>query len=260
MRIKRYLKLWLKTSSLSLEEIFATWFSSLMFIMGKLLRFIFFIFSIIVILKNSSDIAGFSFKQMINFFLVFNLLDIMGQFFFRGIYWFKYKIVSGSFDLILIKPVSSLFQVLTCYTDFLDLPLLLIVIFFLYQQNNPLDLLKLALFFLLVVSSFLIIAAIHILVAAVGVITVEIDHIIWVYRDLSEMARVPVDIYHSDFLRFFLTFIIPIALIFTFPAKALMGLLSFKLLFFVFCFALFFFFLSLRLWRIALKRYSSASS
>ena len=68
-----------------------------------------------------------------------------------------------------------------------------------------------------------------------------------------------VDIY-IDFIRAFLTFVVPIALIFTVPAKALFGLLSLKVIIFSLIASVFIYSLSLLFWRHALTKYSSASS
>ena len=80
-----------------------------------------------------------------------------------------------------------------------------------------------------------------------------------VFRDISSMARVPVDIY-IDSIRALLTFVIPLAVAFTFPAKALLGLLNPTVIAISFLSSIIFLFASYRLWRFALTKYSSASS
>ncbi len=259
MNFKKYFSVWRQTTILSLESKLSRRFSSLIFILGKFIRFGFYIFSLIVILGKTDKIAGFNITQMINFFLIFNLFDLVGQFFFRGIYWLKGKIVSGTFDLTLLKPASPLFQTLITDTDLLDFPLLFMVVVMLIKQNLNISLINLLLFLLLFLVAFSIITSIHILIASLGVITTEVDNTIWIYRDLTLLARVPVDIY-MDSVRAFLTFVLPIAVVFTFPAKALMGLLSWSWIFYSLIFALLFFIFALKVWRFALTKYSSASS
>jgi len=230
-----------------------------MYIAGKFIRFSFFLILLFVVLGKTKTLAGYGIQQMITFFLIFNLLDIVGQLFFRGIYWFRNEVVSGRFDLTLVKPISPLFQVLTAQTDLLDLPLLIIIIWMLIKQNINISLRNLLLFLLISFCGFLIVTGIHILVASIGVITTEVDNTIQIYRDLSLMARAPIDIY-ADSVRAFLTFIIPIALIFTFPAKALMGILSWQGVIFSMLFAFGFLLLTINFWHFALTKYSSASS
>lgn len=112
---------------------------------------------------------------------------------------------------------------------------------------------------MLVLNGFLIAAAFHILVLALGIITTEIDHAIMIYRDITGMARFPVDIYKEP-LRGLITFIIPIGVMMTFPAKALFGLLTPMFIIISFTIGLIFFYLSIMLWNYALSQYASASS
>jgi len=67
--------------------------------------------------------------------------------------------------------------------------------------------------------------ALHTLIVAFGVMTLEIDQLVMIYRDVETMARFPLEIYGKN-LSFFLTYIIPLGIMIAFPAKALMGLLS----------------------------------
>lgn len=230
-----------------------------MFIIGKFGRFFLFIWFLWILKDKIQLVAGYSIDQLITFFLIYNFFDLFGQLFYRGIYWFRSEIVSGTFDYRLVKPISSLFQILTRHTDFLDIPLLVLVVIALIKRVSFTHPTSLLIFIFLSLAAIIVLTAIHIIVASIGVITTEVDHTIWIFRDLSAMARVPIDIY-VEFIRNILTFIIPIALIFTFPAKAIYGLLSVKVIIFSLLGSLVFYLLSLRFWRFALTKYSSASS
>jgi len=258
-RLKIYWLYWLKHSSMSFQTLIATRLASVLFMSGKLIRFFFFFWFLLVLKTRITLIRGYSFDQLIIFFLVFNLFDLISQFFFRGIYWFRQDIIFGTFDFKLVKPISPLFNALTKHTDFLDLPILLLVIIMLITRISAISPLELFYFTLLSIASLLSITAIHIIVVSIGVITTEVDHTIWIFRDLAAMGRMPIDIY-IDFIRAFLTFVVPIALIFTVPAKALFGLLSLKVIIFSLIASVFIYFFSLLFWRYALTKYSSASS
>jgi len=237
----------------------ATRLSSLMFLLGKFIRFFFFLWFLLVLRDRIEQVAGYSLDQLIVFFLIFNFFDLIGQLFYRGIYWFRYDIVSGNFDFKLVKPLNPLFQVLTTHTDFLDIPVLILVVVFLGFKIPTIATINLLPFAVLSLVSMLILTAIHIVVAAIGVITTEVDHTIWIFRDLASMARVPTDIY-TGFIRALLTFVVPVALVFTYPAKALLGLLSWQLITLTVLAALLVYFLALKFWHYALTQYSSASS
>ena len=79
------------------------------------------------------------------------------------------------------------------------------------------------------------------------------------YRDIIGMGRVPVDVYQEP-IRGLITFIIPVGLMISFPVKSFLGILNPLLIFYTFLFSLLFFYFSLKIWGLAVKNYSSASS
>lgn len=258
-RVKIYLKIWWTSTILSIESVFENRVGVIFFTSGKLIRFAFFIGFLLVIHQKVEKISGYTLNQMITFFLMFNILDLFGQLFFRGIYGFRQQVVSGEFDFRLTKPISPLFQALTRHTDILDVPLFLLTLFLLIKQGISISASQFFLFCLSLIGGFVIVTAIHVAVAALGVLTTEVDHTIMIYRDLSQMARIPVDIY-TDSIRALLTFVIPIAIAYTLPAKSLMGLVSPRSIFLGLALASLSLFLSLKFWKYALTQYSSASS
>ena len=257
--IKRYFNIWLKTSIYSTQAHLATRRASLMYIAGKFIRFFFFIWFLYLVAGKTKNIAGYSMDQMVTFFLIFNLFDISGQVLFRGIYYLRGDIISGALDFKLAKPLNILFQVLTRQTDLLDLPLLFIILGLLWWQGLVIDLNRALLFGVIGMASLMLVIAIHTLIASIGVLTTEVDNTIMIYRDLSVMARVPVDIYIGP-IRALLTFVVPVAVIMTFPAKVLLGLLSWQIVILSLLMSGIFLWISLRFWQFALTHYSSASS
>lgn len=254
-----YLRIWLKTSYFSVKVNFANRGASLMYILGKIIRFFFFMLMLTVVGSQRRLIAGYTIDQVIIFFLVFNIYDIAGQTFFRGIYTIRGEIVSGRFDFRLLRPLNILFQTLTTNTDLLDIPIVAIVFWFLWQQHLSLSLPDLILFLLISTASLTLILAIHIFVAGVGILSTEVDNLVMIFRDVSAMGRIPVDIY-TEPVRFFLTFVVPVAVITTFPAKSLIGLLSWQTAIFSILGSGFVLWLSICFWHLALQKYSSASS
>lgn len=260
---RRYYKVWVKMTQAIFQTDLTNRLSATLYILGKVLRFAFFLGFLFLLLKNTQVLANYSAGQIIFFFLTFNLIDILAQLFLRGIYHFRPLIVSGNFDFLLVKPINPLFTSLASHTDVLDLitlfPLVAFILYFLVSGQIAVTFLGIFLYLILLVVSLLIACALHIFVVAIGVMTTEVDHLIWIYRDLSGMGRFPLDIYHPS-LRFLLTFVIPVGILMNFPAKALMGLLSWPLILFSVCFAIFFLLISFRFWNYALRRYTSASS
>lgn len=241
---------------------FSSRLAGILFIMAKLLRFAFFILFLALLSSKTRLIAGYSLWQIIFFFLTFNLIDSTAQFFLREVYRFSWRINSGNFDYFLTKPFSPLFRSLFGGGDILDLPMILILIGFMtfvLEKIGPFSLVEVTFYLFLLLNSFLITISFHIIVLGIGILTTQIDNTILFYRDLTQMARLPIDIYKEP-LRSLLTFVIPVGVMISFPVKALMGLLSVELIIISFLIGIITFFLSIKFWQFSLKAYSSASS
>lgn len=260
-RFVYYLNIWWKMSVNS----FLVWLNQKLlfaiFLFGKLIRFFFFFSFLFLITNGAQTVAGYSTNQIIFFFLTFNLIDIVAQFMFREVYRFRPLIVSGDFDLILTMPYNSLFRVLMGGADIIDLVTIFPLIYAIYYfgiRLNPIPV-NVIFYLVLVVNGLLIATAFHIAVLALAIVTLEIDHAVMIYRDLTSLGRFPIDIYKEP-LRGILTFLIPVGIMLTIPAKALMGLISPVGIIGSVVFGFILLFISLAFWNFALKKYSSASS
>lgn len=258
----KYLKVWLILCSSSFQSFFVSRVGSVLFLTGKILRFLFFLVFMILLVSKTRVLAGYNIWEAVLFYLTFNLIDTITQMLFRDVYRFRQLIISGSFDLILVKPVNVLFRSLFGWTDFLDsiniVPLIIMIIFVAGKINN-IHFGSALIYFLLIVNSLLIAMSFHIMVLALGILTTEIDHAIMIYRDLTSMGRFPIDIY-TEPLRSFITFVIPVGILMSVPTKALLGILNATTILIAFAIGFSFFGVSLLLWRYSLKQYTSASS
>jgi len=258
----RYLHLWGKLTANSFAVSLASRFSAFLFLFGKVMRFGFVILFIIILLTKTQTLAGYQLHQVLFFFLTFNVIDTGTQLFFREAYRFRPLVISGDFDLVLVKPMNPLFRALAGGADPLDLVMLIPYIGLLIYVGNMLgkaSAIHVLLYILLLLNGFVIATGFHILVLALTILTAEIDHAIMIYRDLTSMGRVPVDIYREP-LRGVITFVVPVGIMMTFPAKAMLGLLAPKAIILSFVIGFVFVLLCLRIWNYALTRYASASS
>ncbi|MEK7163911.1 MAG: ABC-2 family transporter protein [Patescibacteria group bacterium] len=232
------------------------------FLVSKVIRVALFAVFIYFMLSGLSNIGGYSRDQMIIFYLIFNLIDTSAQLLFREVYRFRPLLISGGFDMVLVKPFNPLIRVMVGGPDFIDFAMLIILlstISYYIVFVTKIEILSFIPFLLLIVNSLIIAAAFHIFVLAIGILTLSVDHLVMIYRDLTALARIPIDVYTQP-VRSLLTFIIPIGIMFTFPAKALFGLLNWQLILTSFVFGLVSLFLSLKFWNYSLKYYQSASS
>lgn len=261
-KIIHYFKIWKKYTINSFSIYLDSRFGAVIFLIGKLLRFFFFFGFLFLLLSNTKNLGNFNIYQMAFFFLTFNLIDTSTQLLYREVYRFRPMVVEGRFDYVLLQPISSLFRSLCGGADLLDLVMLVpIVITTIYiaLRLPHLSLTNTILYVVLIINSLILTTALHIIVLAVGILTTTVDDTIMIYRDITSMGRIPIDIYREP-LRGLLTFIIPVGVIMTFPAKALFGLLSLTYIFISFGIALILFYLSIKLWRYALIKYTSVSS
>ena len=263
MEAKKIIKIWLMYTSRAAQSALLTTWAGILFIIGKIVRFLLFFIFLFAVLSASKNLAGYNREQVIFFFLIFTLVDAMVQFLFRGVYHFQPLVVSGDYDLDLLKPLPSFFRPIFGYTDILDfvtlIPLWIYFLWFVFTNHLFTGIGDLVLFFLLLGNSLILSFAFHLLACGVCLLTTEINHLVWVYRDLTSMARFPTDIYQKA-IQGILTFTIPVVILITVPAKALLGLLSWPWIILAFVISGIFLWGSLKFWRFALSKYSSASS
>ncbi len=259
--MKRYIKLWwiytLRTTQIALSSRIGM----VIFTVGKLLRFLLYILFLFVLVSQTKTLAGYSLWEIIFFFATFNLIDTAAQFFLREVYRFRGHVVSGFFDTYLVKPISPLFKALFGGSDVLDILLLIVsvVLIGISSKEFTISISQIGLYILLLMNAFVIALSFHIFVIALGILTTEVDNVLWMYRDLTQMGRVPVDIYHQP-IRDIITFIIPVGIMMTFPAKAMLGLLTVNGVILSLVVGVFFLTASIYFWIFALKHYCSASS
>ncbi len=260
--MKRYFEIWYNLALNSFQSSLQSRFGASIFVIGKLLRFFLTLSFILLISTKTKVIVGYNLWQMVLFFATFNLIDVSAQFFFREVYRFRTQVIKGEFDYTLLSPISPLFRSLMGGTDILDLPILLISIILVVYSAEKLgnvNFTGVISYVLLLVNGFLIALSFHVFVLGMGIITTVVDNILWLYRDLTQMGRVPIDVYREP-LRAIITFIVPVGIMMTFPGKALIGLLSVEGLITAFVVGISTFLLSLLFWKYSLRHYSSASS
>ncbi len=245
----------------SFQTILASRFGIIIFIFGKLLRFGLYLTFIYFLYTGTKGVVGYDRNKMLLFLLNFSFLGAVGQMLFREAYRFRTKLVSGEFDFDLVKPVHPLLKNLAGGFDLLDLLTMPVFIYVLYKVLSLINFNTSQFIFygLLFMNGLMIMFAIHVSVLAFGIITTEVDHLVMVYRDLETMGRFPVDIYREP-LRQFLTFAVPVGIMFTFPVKAILGLLSWQGMLAAFILGGLSCYFSLRFWNFAVMKYSSASS
>jgi len=258
-KIKRFLKIFFLFANFSLKTTFQTRWGIVFFVIGKLLRFFFLLGFLFLVFSKTKSLYGYSFNETAIFFMTFNLIDNAAQFLFREVYRFRPLIISGGFDLVLVKPYHPFLKVLIGGVDYMDLftlVLYLLITLHFALKLSSISLTNILLYLLLLINGVVIATAFHIIVLALGILMTTVDHTIMIYRDLTSIGRFPLDIYREP-IRFIFTFIFPIALMMNLPAQVLIGKFQWQLIAVAVVFAFGLLGFSVLLWRNAVKHYQS---
>jgi len=171
------------------------------------------------------------------------------------------EIMTGNFDFTLLRPVDTQFLVTfrhwQLYSLF-DLALALGVIGAALHAGQSLSLLSLLAFFFAMAAAVMVMYAVYLAFTALVFVNPAL-FFTWVIDAIFQLARYPVGIY-PDWLRFMLTWVIPLGLMTTIPAQALTGKISLALLFGSFAAAFLLLALASLLFRRTMRAYTSASS
>lgn len=260
--MKRYLHVYWLYSMNSIKVAFQNRFGVVLFTLGKIVRFGMFGVFVFFLLQRTELLAGYTLEQTLLFFLTFNIVDSIAQLLFREVYRFRQLIVTGDYDTVIVKPIHPFIRVLLGGFDILDtIPLMIyfVVLFYIINQVAIVSPLNIISYGVLVVNSIIIAAGFHIAVLALGILTTEVDHTIMIYRDLIRMGTFPIEIY-SQPVRAFLTFVVPLGVMISFPVQSLLGLLEPFMLAISLGIGIISITLALFFWNYAMKVYQSASS
>ncbi len=260
-RARVYWTVWSTLAQYALAATFINRGTTFLFLLGKCIRFGMLLFFLSVIKTAVQTFSGYTPEQVVVFFLTYQFLDTLAQMFYRGVYTFSRKVSSGDLDFYLSKPIQPLFRIMTGEPDFIDviffIPTTLISIYlirdFLVQASPA----ALFVYGVLLINGFLIATAFHILILCLGVITVQVDNAVMLYRDINTMTRFPATIY-PELVRTVLLFAIPVGLMNTIPAQVLIGKPLSVAVWLTCAIGVGFLLLSLRIWNWAIKRYTGA--
>jgi ABC-2 type transport system permease protein len=159
------------------------------------------------------QIRGWEFYEVALCFSVIHMSFSISECFVRGFDTFSTLVAGGDFDRILVRPRSTVLQVLGSKFEFNRIGRLFqsIIVMGWAVWNLPLDwsLPKILILGLMVVSGIAIFSGIYILAATLCFWTIQGLEVANIFTDGGrEMAQYPINIYHKGLARFF-TFIIP---------------------------------------------------
>jgi ABC-2 type transport system permease protein len=173
------------------------------------------------------------------------------------------RIRMGSFDYVLLKPVDAQFMVsIARFVPWRIIDLLggfALVIYAFVQLGRPPAIEHAAAGLLLLIVGALVMYSLWMMVVAASFWVVRLDNLTYLLNALFDTARWPVHVFRGAW-RIVFTVILPLALMTTYPAMAVLGRID--LLVAVGCVggAILLMALSRAVWRLAIRSYTSASS
>jgi ABC-2 type transport system permease protein len=173
------------------------------------------------------------------------------------------QIRQGTLDFVLLKPADAQFLVSTARFELwkgLDGLAALAVFVFAFRGLGRAPTAGGALLAaVMLASATLVLYSVWILVIAAAFWVVRLDNLAYLFNSLFDFARWPVSIFKGAW-RIVFTFVVPLAVLTTYPAEALLGTLSPATAAFAIAGAFAFSIVARAVWKRALGRYTSASS
>lgn len=173
------------------------------------------------------------------------------------------RIRTGSFDYVLLKPADTQFLVSTA--QFAPWKLVDVfggiglVIYAFWRLDRVPALADVGLALVLLLCAALVLYSLWILLVSAAFWVVRLDNLTYLFTAVFDAARWPVQVFKGAW-RVLFTAIIPLALMTTYPAMAILGTLEARTAILSLAGALAFAALSRFLWTLAIRNYTSASS
>ncbi len=217
-----------------------------------------------VVYREREAIAGWSFGEALLVVGWFTLLQgVLEGAITPSLNGVVEHIRKGTLDFVLLKPADAQFLVSTTRflpwraTNVLTALIIFIYAFHLMDRGPSIPGIFAAL--VLLGTSTLLLYSMWILTVSAAFFVVRVDNLTYFFQSIFDAARWPSSVFKGA-LAFVFTFIIPLALMTTFPAQAMLGRLSTQALLAAVAGALAFAVLARGVWLRSIGHYTSASS
>jgi ABC-2 type transport system permease protein len=194
------------------------------------------------------------------YFLVGGIIGLLIQ---PGMEDFIESVRNGTLDFDLTKPEDAQFLVSIQRADIwrlIDIFMGLgVLAYALVRMGERVGGEEAAVFVLMLIAGGVIIYSFWLILSTLSFWFVRVENILVVFQSMYEAGRWPISLY-PGWLRYGLTFIIPVAFATTVPAEALTGRLTWVTLLIAVALAVVLFLLSRLFWRAGLRHYSGTSA
>jgi ABC-2 type transport system permease protein len=217
---------------------------------------------LIVLFGQRSSVAGWSWPEalcVVGFFTC--LKGILDGFIQPSLGAVVEQIRKGTFDFLLLKPVDAQFMVSTARFELFKVADiaggLCLLLFALHHMGRVPSAGAVLVALALLGGAALILYSIWILVVSLAFLLVKVDNLTFLFASIYDAARWPASVFRGV-LGFVFTFVLPLALMTTYPALALLGRLDGGRALLALGWAAGFALVSRLVWTRAVRRYTSA--
>jgi ABC-2 type transport system permease protein len=217
-----------------------------------------------VIFSHTNTLGGWRPEEVLAlvgvFFLVGGVIGLVIQ---PGMSQFIDSVRDGTLDFTLTKPEDAQLLVSIKRVEIwklIDIGLgFIVLVIALVRLGEKVGGLEALSFAAMLLAGAVILYSFWLILATLSFWFVRVENILEIFRSMYEAGRWPISLY-PGWLRFGLTFIVPVAFVTTVPTEALTSRLSIETLIGTIILAVFMFIASRLFWQAGLKRYSGTSA
>ena len=261
--IKRYIKLYIDFTIINFKSIMNYKLDFLFGIISMFIKNAVNFFILLFIFNIIKTLKGWNFNQILFLYGFSTITYAIWHCFFINTISLPYYLKTGKFDSFLLKPVNSLFLIMTDSFDEDGWGELIFGIIIVVIAIYRLKIFNLYLLFLpvLFISGALVYAGLSLITASFSFISISQQGFTKLVMNLNNFSKYPLTIY-PYFIKLLFTIIIPVGFCAFYPSLFFITGLKSKL-FFVFIspfVSILFFIISIKIWKFFMQFYKSSGS
>lgn len=220
--------------------------------------------SVYFLFERFHELKGYSFQEIVLCFAVVLLEYAIAEMVARGFDSFSGMVRNAEFDRVLLRPRSTILQVLGSKFELTRigkmLQAIIMFVYAIFSCGVKWDFCKIMTIVFMLIGGSVLFASIFMIYASLCFFTLEGLEFMNVFTDgAKEFGRYPMEVYGKKML-LFTTFVIPYALVQYYPLQFVFGKVDSYFYMFVPLFACLFVIPAYLLWRLGVRHYKSSGS
>ncbi|MDF2699781.1 MAG: hypothetical protein K0Q49_1337 [Haloplasmataceae bacterium] len=220
--------------------------------------------SIFLLFQRFPNIGGWSLYEVALCYSIIHIAFSLSECFARGFDSFSSTVIKGDFDRILVRPLSTIIQVLGSKFEFTRVgrftQSVIVLIFSLSNLSITWEIYKIMTLILMVISGVFIFVGIYMIGATLSFWTIEGLEVINIFTDGGrEISQYPLNIY-QDWIKKFFTYVIPFGTVNYLPLMYLLDKTNRSIFMLAPLLGILFIIPCIFIWNFGVKHYKSTGS